>query len=53
MVAGDEVDALSFLQLRYLAELRDGSLSPPEVERARRHVLMTVNGIAAGLQDTG
>lgn len=47
------VDALSFLQLRYLTELRAGTLAPDEVRRARRHVLMTVNGIAAGLQDTG
>jgi len=47
------VDALSFLQLRYLRDLRAGALDPGEARRAARHVLMTVNGIAAGLQDTG
>ncbi len=47
------VDALSFLQLRYLTALRAGTLSAEAASRARRHVLVTVNGIAAGLQDTG
>jgi phosphoenolpyruvate carboxylase len=46
------VDALSYLQLRALAALR-GPL--PDAERARleRLLLLTVNGVAAGLQNTG
>ncbi|HXF56869.1 MAG TPA: phosphoenolpyruvate carboxylase [Actinomycetota bacterium] len=47
------VDALSLLQLRFLRELRLGRLPPEEAERAERLVLLTVNGVAAGLQDTG
>ena len=39
------VDALSFLQLRFLAE--------PHSARTERLVQATVNGIAAGLQNTG
>jgi phosphoenolpyruvate carboxylase len=45
------VDALSFLQMRYLRALRSGD--PAEREAAAGHVLVTLNGIAAGLQDTG
>ncbi len=44
------VDALSFLQLRFLRELRDGRADP---ERSRRLVQVTINGVAAGLQNTG
>jgi len=54
------VDALSFLQVRFLAELRAGA---PEAHPAEREagdaarmadlVLLTVNGVAAGLQNTG
>ncbi|HZP90869.1 MAG TPA: phosphoenolpyruvate carboxylase [Actinomycetota bacterium] len=47
------VDALSFIQARYLADLRSGRLLPEEAERVARHVLVTVNGVAAGLQTTG
>jgi phosphoenolpyruvate carboxylase len=47
------VDALSFIQLRYLRQLRDGTLSADEAAQVARHVLVTVNGIAAGLQNTG
>jgi phosphoenolpyruvate carboxylase len=43
------VDALSFLQLRALRELREGAPDPA----ARRLVMATVYGVAAGLQDTG
>jgi len=41
------VDALSFLQLRFLPEARAGD------EQAARIVGITVGGIAAGLQNTG
>jgi phosphoenolpyruvate carboxylase len=46
------VDALSHLQLRALAEVRACS---DEAERAalERFLLLTVNGVAAGLQNTG
>ena len=46
------VDALSFLQVRFLTDLRNG-LSGPEAARAAGLVLLTVNGVAAGLQNTG
>jgi phosphoenolpyruvate carboxylase len=46
------VDALSFLQVRFLTELRNG-LSGAEAARAAGLVLLTVNGVAAGLQNTG
>jgi phosphoenolpyruvate carboxylase len=57
------VDALSHLQLRGLAALRgsdgdstpDGGTPDDEEQRARleRLLLLTVNGVAAGLQNTG
>jgi phosphoenolpyruvate carboxylase len=48
------VDALSHLQLRALASLRGPAADDP-AERARleRLLLLTVNGVAAGLQNTG
>lgn len=46
------VDALSFLQVRFLRELRAAEREE-EARRAERLVLVTVNGVAAGLQDTG
>ncbi|HXP15192.1 MAG TPA: phosphoenolpyruvate carboxylase, partial [Actinomycetes bacterium] len=46
------VDALSFLQVRFLTDLRNG-LSGTEAARAAGLVLLTVNGVAAGLQNTG
>ena len=47
------VDSLSELQVRLLAQLR--GLAPDDPERARvlRLVQLTVNGVAAGLQNTG
>ncbi len=48
------VDALSHLQLRALRALRGGEgLSEGEVDALRRLLLITVNGVAAGLQNTG
>ena len=47
------VDALSLLQLRALRSLRDapeGSVADPELQRL---LLLSVSGVAAGLQNTG
>jgi phosphoenolpyruvate carboxylase len=44
------VDALSHLQLRALAAIRSGD---PQRDRLERLLLLTVNGVAAGLQNTG
>jgi phosphoenolpyruvate carboxylase len=44
------VDALSLLQLRALGALRNGA---QERDRLERLLLLTVNGVAAGLQNTG
>ena len=44
------VDALSHLQLRALTALRGGD---HEYQRLDRLLLLTVNGVAAGLQNTG
>jgi phosphoenolpyruvate carboxylase len=44
------VDALSLLQLRALTALRNGG---EDRERLERLLLLTVNGVAAGLQNTG
>jgi len=46
------VDALSHLQLRALAEVR-ASTDPDEHAELERFLLLTVNGVAAGLQNTG
>jgi phosphoenolpyruvate carboxylase len=46
------VDALSYLQLRALGALR-GPIPDEERERLERLLLLTVNGVAAGLQNTG
>jgi phosphoenolpyruvate carboxylase len=52
------VDALSHLQLRALTALRSlpadgGEARSAERERLRRLLLLSVNGVAAGLQNTG
>jgi len=46
------VDALSHLQLRALTALR-ASTDPAEQAALERFLLLTVNGVAAGLQNTG
>jgi phosphoenolpyruvate carboxylase len=51
------VDALSYLQLRALAGLRAGpgpdGAAPGERDQLERLLLLAVNGVAAGLQNTG
>ena len=50
------VDALSFLQLRALTALREADQATQgeeQHERLERLLLLTVNGVAAGLQNTG
>jgi phosphoenolpyruvate carboxylase len=52
------VDALSHLQLRALTALRSGETSGevtsrPDAEANQRLLLLTVGGVAAGLQNTG
>ena len=47
------VDALSHLQLRALEALRAGIDDDEERDRTQRLLLLTVNGVAAGLQNTG
>jgi phosphoenolpyruvate carboxylase len=46
------VDALSHLQLRALSALRASEI-PDEQAALERFLLLTVNGVAAGLQNTG
>ena len=47
------IDALSQLQLRALRALRQGAEADAERKRLEQLLLLTVNGIAAGLQNTG
>ncbi len=47
------IDALSHLQLRALRALRGGDVGDGDQRRLEQLLLLTVNGIAAGLQNTG
>ncbi len=47
------VDALSELQVRLLARLRSMPPEDPDRGRLLRLVQLSVNGVAAGLQNTG
>jgi phosphoenolpyruvate carboxylase len=47
------IDPLSHIQVRFLARLRALPEDDPERERFRRLVQLTINGVAAGLQNTG
>jgi len=47
------VDPLNFIQLRLLKELRENGLDEAAHERAQHTLFITINGIAAGLKNTG
>ena len=47
------VDALSYLQLRALTALRAEDVDPAERAALERLLLLTISGVAAGLQNTG
>ena len=47
------VDPLNLLQVELLARLRSGSGAEDEQEAVRAALLVTVNGIAAGMRNTG
>jgi len=48
------VDPLNYLQIEILRRLRTLSdQEGPEAERYREVIVLTVNGIAAGLRNTG
>ncbi len=47
------VDALSALQVELLGRLRGGGLEPAEALAVRSVIGATINGVAAGLQNTG
>jgi phosphoenolpyruvate carboxylase len=47
------IDPLSHIQVRFLARLRLLPADDPDRERFRRLVQLTINGVAAGLQNTG
>ncbi|MBO0594415.1 phosphoenolpyruvate carboxylase [Nesterenkonia sp. E16_7] len=47
------VDALSLIQLRALRVLRSGKLTDEEIDDPRNLLLITLKGVAAGLQNTG
>ena len=53
MLRNPYVDSLSELQVRLLARLRALPADDPERTRVLRLVHLTVNGVAAGLQNTG
>jgi phosphoenolpyruvate carboxylase len=46
------VDPLSYIQLELLRRMR-GDESPEQQEQMETAVLMSINGIAAGLKNTG
>ncbi len=47
------VDPLSFFQVQLLQELREVPSDSPEYEQLLSEVLLTINGIASGLRNTG
>lgn len=47
------VDPLNFLQVQLISELRDKTENDEEAGQLLREVLLTINGVAAGLRNTG
>jgi phosphoenolpyruvate carboxylase len=47
------VDPLNFIQLRLLKELRENGLDEAAHQQAQHTLFITINGIAAGLKNTG
>jgi phosphoenolpyruvate carboxylase len=47
------VDPLSYFQVLLLQELRSGDCSEGEARERLQDVLLTINGIASGLRNTG
>ncbi len=47
------IDPLSYIQIHLLRRYREGSVSPAEQPWLERALQMTINGIAAGMRNTG
>lgn len=47
------VDPLNYIQVEMLRRLRSGTQAGPEPEILREAIILTINGIAAGLKNTG
>jgi phosphoenolpyruvate carboxylase len=47
------VDPMSYLQVELLARNRKRDLSPEDQEKLLYAILLTINGIAAGMRNTG
>ena len=47
------IDPLSYIQIHLLRTLREGKLPPKAKAQVERAIQMTVNGIAAGMRNTG
>jgi phosphoenolpyruvate carboxylase len=47
------VDPLNFMQVRLLRELRENGLDDAAFDKAQQTLYITINGIAAGLKNTG
>ncbi|MCU7523854.1 MAG: phosphoenolpyruvate carboxylase [Ignavibacteria bacterium] len=47
------IDPISFIQVKFIKEFRNGKLSPPEKTQLLSLLRSTVNGIAAGVRNTG
>jgi len=47
------VDPMSYLQVELLARNREGKASPEDQEKLLYAILLTINGVAAGMRNTG